>query len=145
MSCAIPDEARAFYHSKIPKDAFWDSGVRNGWPWYVAAREQGVRFPLSPTLFWTFDEISRQAVLWGLKEGPPSTIYIEMPPRIAVRARTRRRTEAVKARRHRADRHTASATERSDWRSAGVASIAERCFVVALLRPDRSNAARDNT
>jgi hypothetical protein len=64
---------------QIPKDAFWDSGVRNGWPWYVASREQGTRFPLSPTLYWTFDEMARQAVLWGLNEGPPSTIYIEMP------------------------------------------------------------------
>jgi hypothetical protein len=64
---------------QIPKNAFWDNGVRNGWPSYVAMRESGTRLPLSNKLYWTFDELLRQGVLWGLNEGPPSTIYIEMP------------------------------------------------------------------
>jgi hypothetical protein len=64
---------------QIPKNAMWDQGVTNGWPYFVAAREQGTRFPLSRQLYWTFDELLRMGVLWGVNEGPPSTIYIEMP------------------------------------------------------------------
>jgi len=64
---------------QIPKNALWDNGVRSGWPSYVAMREGGTRLPLSNKLYWTFDELLRQGVLWGLNQGPPSTIYIEMP------------------------------------------------------------------
>lgn len=65
---------------QIPPNAFWDQGVRQGWPWFVAWREQGTRFPGSSQLYWFFDEMLRQGVLWGLNEGrPPSTINIEMP------------------------------------------------------------------
>lgn len=64
---------------QIPEEPFWDQGVRNGWPWFVRSRENGTAFPGSDTMYWTFDEMLRLAVLWGLNEGPPSTIYIEMP------------------------------------------------------------------
>jgi hypothetical protein len=64
---------------RIPRNTFWDQGIRNGWPWFVAAREQGTRFPGSSRLYWTLDELLRLGVLWGANGGPPSTIYIEMP------------------------------------------------------------------
>lgn len=63
---------------QIPEDPYWDASVRNGWPHFVAARERGVSFPLSPQLYWTFDEILRQGTLFGLNGGP-GPIYIEMP------------------------------------------------------------------
>ena len=43
------------------------------------ARETGARLPTSGELYWTFDELLRMGVLWGNHEGPPSTLYIEMP------------------------------------------------------------------
>ncbi|WP_436794844.1 oxygenase MpaB family protein [Actinospongicola halichondriae] len=64
---------------QIPHNAFWDRSIRNGWPQFVATRELGTRLPLANRLFWVFDEILRTGVLWGLQEGPPSTINIEMP------------------------------------------------------------------
>jgi hypothetical protein len=64
---------------QIPKNDFWDQGVRNGWPGFVAAREVGAAFPGASQLYWTFDEILRMGVLWGIQEGPPSSISIEMP------------------------------------------------------------------
>jgi hypothetical protein len=64
---------------EIPKNSFWDQGIRNGWPTFVAAKETGTRLPLSGQVFWTADELLRLGVLIGLNEGPPSTIYIEMP------------------------------------------------------------------
>jgi len=63
---------------EIPKDSFWDRGVENGWPWFVAAREYGTRLPGSNKLYWTFDELLRLGVLWGTNGGP-GPIYIEMP------------------------------------------------------------------
>ncbi len=63
---------------EIPSDALWDTNVERGWPWFVRAREQGTRFPGSADLYWTFDELLRLGVLWGL-HGGPGPIYIEMP------------------------------------------------------------------
>ena len=63
---------------EIPEDPFWDEGVRNGWPWFVRAREGGLSFPLSPQLYWSFDELLRQGMLFGLNGGP-GPIYIEIP------------------------------------------------------------------
>lgn len=63
---------------QIPKNAFWDQGVASGWPWYVSFREQGTRMPASNQLYWTFDELLRLGVLWGVNGGP-GPIYIEMP------------------------------------------------------------------
>jgi len=63
---------------QIPRNAFWDQGVENGWPWYVAMREQGARLPGANRIYWTFDELLRLGVLWGANAGP-GPIYIEMP------------------------------------------------------------------
>jgi hypothetical protein len=51
---------------QIPKNSFMDQGVRNGWPMFVAAREAGTALPLSNSLYWTFDELLRMGVLWGV-------------------------------------------------------------------------------
>jgi hypothetical protein len=64
---------------QIPKDRFWDSGVKAGWPWFVAFRETGVWVPGVDSLFWAFDEIIRMGLLWAMNEAPPDQIYIEMP------------------------------------------------------------------
>jgi hypothetical protein len=63
---------------QIPRDAFWDRGVEQGWPGFVAMREQGLRLPGSERLYWTFDEMLRLGVLWGVNGGP-GPIFIEMP------------------------------------------------------------------
>ncbi len=63
---------------QIPEDRFWDGGVATGWPLYVAAREAGVRLPATNHAYWTFDELLRLGVLWGLNRGP-GPIHIEMP------------------------------------------------------------------
>lgn len=63
---------------EIPEDPFWDPAVRDGWPKFVRAREGGLAFPLSPQLYWSFDELARQGVLMGLNGGP-GPISIEMP------------------------------------------------------------------
>jgi hypothetical protein len=63
---------------EIPEEPFWDQAVRNGWPPFLAAREQGFRVPLSPELSWTFDEILRRGVLMGANGGP-GPIHIEIP------------------------------------------------------------------
>ena len=64
---------------QIPKNSFWDSGVKNGWPWFIAFRESGVWFPGVDSLFWAFDELIRMGTLWLLAEDAPGTISIEMP------------------------------------------------------------------
>ena len=64
---------------QIPKNWFWDSGVKNGWPWFVAFRETGVWVPGVDSLFWAFDEIIRMGLLWAMNEDSPDEIYIEMP------------------------------------------------------------------
>lgn len=64
---------------EIPKDWFWDRGVKNGWPWFIAFRETGVWIPGVDSLFWAFDEIIRMGLLWAMNEDSPDKIYIEMP------------------------------------------------------------------
>lgn len=64
---------------EIPPHPMWDRGVEYSWPWFVASREQGTRFPGSNRMYYFFDEMLRMGVLWGLQEGPPSSINIEMP------------------------------------------------------------------
>jgi hypothetical protein len=63
---------------QIPADPSWDRSVEGGWPWFVAAREQGIAFPGANRLYWTFDELLRLGTLWSLNGGP-GPIYIEMP------------------------------------------------------------------
>jgi hypothetical protein len=63
---------------QIPENALWDQAVQRGWPWFVAFREQGTRFPGSNELYWAFDELLRLAVLWATNDGP-GPIYIEIP------------------------------------------------------------------
>lgn len=62
---------------EIPADRAWDTGVERGWPLYVRARELGARLPLTDRAYWTFDELLRLGVLWGLNRGP-GPIHIEM-------------------------------------------------------------------
>ena len=62
---------------QLPREPMWDEGVRNGWPQYVRMREGGLAAPLSPELYWAFDEVLRQAILLYLSEGQPA--YIEIP------------------------------------------------------------------
>lgn len=64
---------------EIPENRLFERGLEAGWPGFVAAREYGTWLPGASQLYWTFDEILRLGVLWGLNEGPPSTIYIEVP------------------------------------------------------------------
>ena len=64
---------------EITERPYWEQSIRSGWPWFVRSREYGTWFPGSNRLYWSFDEMLRQGVLWGLQEGPPSTIHIEMP------------------------------------------------------------------
>lgn len=64
---------------EIPKNRFWDEGVKAGWPWFIAFRESGVWIPGVSSLFWAFDEIIRMGLLWAMNEDSPDEIYIEMP------------------------------------------------------------------
>jgi hypothetical protein len=64
---------------EIPEDRFWDSGVKAGWPWFVAFRETGAWVPGVDSLFWAFDELVRMGLLWAMNEDSPDRIYIEMP------------------------------------------------------------------
>ena len=64
---------------EIPKDWFWDEGVENGWPWFIAFRETGAWVPGVDSLFWAFDELIRMGLLWAMNEDSPDEIYIEMP------------------------------------------------------------------
>ena len=63
---------------QIPADPTWDRSVAQGWPLYVTAREVGARLPLTNHAYWTFDELLRLGVLWGLNRGP-GPIHIEIP------------------------------------------------------------------
>jgi hypothetical protein len=63
---------------EIPADRTWDTGVERGWPLYVAAREIGAGLPLTNHVYWTFDELLRLGVLWGLNRGP-GPIHIQIP------------------------------------------------------------------
>jgi hypothetical protein len=62
---------------QIPRNAYWDAFVRNGWPPFVAFREAGLALPLAPAGYWLFDEFLRQAVLFFLSDG--QKISIEIP------------------------------------------------------------------
>lgn len=63
---------------QIAKDPYWDQAVKDGWPWFVALREQGTQLPGANRVYWTFDEVLRLGVLWGANGGP-GPISIEMP------------------------------------------------------------------
>jgi hypothetical protein len=63
---------------QIPEEPVWDRSIEDGWPRYVAAREQGALLPGANRVYWTFDELLRLGVLWGTNGGP-GPIYIEMP------------------------------------------------------------------
>jgi len=62
---------------EIPREPFWDPAFQESWPAYVKAKEFGLKFPGSPQLNWTFDELLRQSVLLFLDDGKP--ISIEIP------------------------------------------------------------------
>lgn len=63
---------------QIPHRNFWDTAVTRGWPWFIAFRERGVWLPGVDSLFWAFDEVLRNGLLWAMAEKPPSTISIEI-------------------------------------------------------------------
>jgi hypothetical protein len=63
---------------EIPANRALDTALVNGWPWFIQTRELGGRLPGSNKLFWTFDELLRLGVLWGL-HGGPGPITIEVP------------------------------------------------------------------
>ncbi len=62
---------------QIPRERFWDDIVEWAWPRFVAIREGALVLPLSPEIFWVFDEILRNGVLFYLGRSP--NIFIEMP------------------------------------------------------------------
>lgn len=62
---------------QIPREPAWDDLVAWAWPRFVAIREGALLFPLSPTLYWIFDEILRNGVIFYLGGSP--NVYIEMP------------------------------------------------------------------
>jgi hypothetical protein len=51
--------------------------VRNGFPYFVALRENLMPLPLIPQIAWTLDEVIRQYVLFYLSGG--EEISIEIP------------------------------------------------------------------
>lgn len=61
---------------QIPRNAFWDSGVENGWPGYVRFRETGIRGFEYTNLYSTFDALVRVGSSWATTIGMP--VYIEM-------------------------------------------------------------------
>lgn len=63
---------------QIPEDPFWDRSIREGWPHFVRGREGSLAIPLSPQVYWTFDELLRQGALMSLNGGP-GPISIEIP------------------------------------------------------------------
>ncbi|SIO86134.1 acyl-CoA dehydrogenase family protein [Nocardiopsis sp. JB363] len=62
----------------MPEERVWDRALNTFWDPFVAVRE-GVldRFPGTSTLYWTFDEFLRRAMLLFLSELQP--ISIEIP------------------------------------------------------------------
>jgi hypothetical protein len=63
---------------QIPREPYWEQAVATGWPAYVRFREGGISAHLIPeNVYWMFDEIIRQGVLFYFDEGRP--IYITMP------------------------------------------------------------------
>ena len=65
---------------ELPENPVLDRTLELGWPWFVATRETGARFPGSDRLYWSFDELLRLGVLWGLNGGP-GPIWIQVPTR----------------------------------------------------------------
>lgn len=61
---------------QIPRELS-DPMVSYGWPMFVAAREAGLMFPMSPSMYWAFDEFLRLAVIFFLGEG--QTVNITIP------------------------------------------------------------------
>jgi endo-cleaving rubber dioxygenase len=61
---------------QLPREPMWDQSVANGWPQFVRMREGGFFFPLTPELYWAFDEVLRQAVLLYLGGGAPASIEL---------------------------------------------------------------------
>lgn len=62
---------------QIPRHPGLDESIRYGWPGFVALKEGGLRLPLAPELYWTFDELLRLGTLFFLSDGKP--ISIEIP------------------------------------------------------------------
>ena len=61
----------------FPRDLYWDTFVRTGWPVFVAMKEGFQTLPLAPTVSWIFDELLRRGTLFYLNDGQP--IYITIP------------------------------------------------------------------
>ena len=76
------EQRRPEHRRHAPDPRRTRSGTRassNGWPSFVAAREQGTRFPgIEPPATGPSTSCSGSGVLWGLNGGP-GPIYIEMP------------------------------------------------------------------
>src|SRR4051794_36911616 len=62
---------------EIPRHPGQDEMLAASWPQYVKAKEAGLVVPGSPEIYWTFDEILRQGLMWYLSDGQP--VYIEIP------------------------------------------------------------------
>ena len=62
---------------KLEENPLLDPGIRNGWPVFIALREQGTALPGASSLFWSFDELLRLGLLWGVSGGV-EPIHIEM-------------------------------------------------------------------
>lgn len=63
--------------SSVPRNLYWDTFVRTGWPVFVAAKEGLQTLPLAKNISWTFDELLRRGLLFYLNDGKP--IYITIP------------------------------------------------------------------
>jgi hypothetical protein len=61
----------------IPRHPGQDEMLAASWPQYVRMKETGLVVPGAKELYWAFDEILRQGMLWYLSEGQP--IWIEIP------------------------------------------------------------------
>lgn len=61
---------------RIPREPVWDPAFRLFWPAFIAAKEFSLHFPGAPDLWWTFDELLRQAVTLFLSEGQQFSIEI---------------------------------------------------------------------
>ena len=62
---------------EIPREPAWDGLVAWAWPRFVAIREGTLLVPLTPSLYWTLEEILRNGVIFLLGRSP--NVYIEMP------------------------------------------------------------------
>jgi hypothetical protein len=71
----LGDEIAEWLH--IPRHPGQDELLAATWPQYVRGKDAGLVLPGSSELYWVFDEILRQGLLWYLGEGQP--LYIEIP------------------------------------------------------------------